>query len=577
MEDKETIERLMARITLKKMEQQEKTKQTQQHESEFAHHETQFVKHTEEWKRRKEQWDVQQKEREQLKDDWKGLVENQRFVAGSLTLGLGLLLGSISEKDVALTIHHISLANDEVELSQGLRAYYSMAEQYSYLLKQEDIKEQEWLKEVSEMQTTLSKALKQMSQSINDAEYSEDDVKKYQDECSRIIKESEEKSATINNEINEFVEKARKIVDEVTEREKALSNLTARLEDCQKKVDECIKELKSLSQKYSTATVVAGGGWGAVIGGIFGALGGPPGAIVGAAIGSAVGLVGSATVDANTAGKEREQLNKNEERLNKIKIDLNAVLETCNKEIGHLKQILSKKELTAIYHTSESVHYTLAKDEIKVPFLYHQMLECGYRGLEYYIADHNISLRIPEGIVAKSETVRFEIAVAMNGPFTFPNNTRPISPIVWLCLMDESVKLQKPFRLILPHSLTGLTVEEMEHHQISFAKADHRLLSPQSTYYDFQTVPNQPLFATSGSKSYGVLSTDHCCYYCLKAGMSPELIKDTSHCLVRTEVPLQSEIHFSVIYYLETCLRVSIILYPTYGVLQRFPTGQYMP
>ena len=101
------------------------------------------------------------------------------------------------------------------------------------------------------------------------------------------------------------------------------------------------------------------------------------------------------------------------------------------------------------------------------------MLEIDCDGREYTNIDHDITLRIPEGAVAEGEKVHFEVGVAMYGPFIFPENTQPISPILWLCLLEEDVELKKPFQVILPHYLTGLNEEKMKQHKIRFVKANH--------------------------------------------------------------------------------------------------------
>ena len=87
--------------------------------------------------------------------------------------------------------------------------------------------------------------------------------------------------------------------------------------------------------------------------------------------------------------------------------------------------------------------------------------------------DHDITLRIPEGAVAEGEKIHFEVGVAMYGPFVFPENTQPISPILWLCVVEGDAQLRKPFQIVLPHYLTGLSKEKIEYHQVRFAKANH--------------------------------------------------------------------------------------------------------
>ena len=93
-------------------------------------------------------------------------------------------------------------------------------------------------------------------------------------------------------------------------------------------------------------------------------------------------------------------------------------------------------------------------------------------GKEYTINDHDISVRFPFGAVAKGQTLQIKIGIAMYGPFksTSHDHFQPISPIVWLCPLDEKAsKLNKPFQLILPHFLSG---DKVHNHQVGFAKAN---------------------------------------------------------------------------------------------------------
>ena len=213
----------------------------------------------------------------------------------------------------------------------------------------------------------------------------------------------------------------------------------------------------------------------------------------------------------------------------------------------------------------QSSCFTVARNIATVAFLHHNLLECDSNGQDYTIENHDITLRIPEGAMAEGETVHFEVGVAMHGPFIFPENTQPVSPILWLCQLEEDIELEKPFQVILPHYLTGLSREMIEHHQVRFAKANHN----DYTYvgnqmsYKFQTCDIKPLFASSGYKSYGVLKSKHCCFYCLEAKVSNELAMDAGYCLVRIEhspTPRRDEIYFTAIYFLDTCLKVAIVI-----------------
>lgn len=219
--------------------------------------------------------------------------------------------------------------------------------------------------------------------------------------------------------------------------------------------------------------------------------------------------------------------------------------------------ILAKNERPS---QAESPWFTEAKKNAQVPFLHHKVLECGYNGIEYVIEDHDITLRIPEGAVAEGKKIHLEIAVAMYGPFNFSVNTQPISPIVWLCLLEEYSELKKPFVLIVPHFLTELTRERLRYHEVRFAKAKHNryTLRDDQIRYNFNSCETPTLFASNGCKSYGILKSNHCCFYCLKANITEKLATDVGYCLVRIESSLscnmRNEVYFIAVFFLDTCM-----------------------
>ena len=214
---------------------------------------------------------------------------------------------------------------------------------------------------------------------------------------------------------------------------------------------------------------------------------------------------------------------------------------------------------------NKSTWFTEAEKNAQVPFVHHQVLECGYDGMEHTIKEHDITLRIPEGAVTKGEKCHIEIGVAMYGPFVFPDNTRPISPILWICfLKDGSIALKQEFQIILPHFLIGLSKERLCYHQVGFAKANHKqkhiyTSKTNRIVYGFKTCESQTLFASSGGKSYGVLLSNHCCFYCLEAQQSPELARDAGYCLARIESRLSLEIFFITSFFLKSCVQVTLL------------------
>ena len=188
-------------------------------------------------------------------------------------------------------------------------------------------------------------------------------------------------------------------------------------------------------------------------------------------------------------------------------------------------------------------------------------MECSHYGLEHTITGHNITLRIPEGAVGKEAKLSLEVGVLMFGPFVFPENTQPISPILWFCPAEIDYQLKKPFTITLPHCLSVQAVEKMDAAcNIQFSKAKHD--QDQATRYNFQVVDSRPLFASGGCRNFAVLQIQHFCFYCLTANITKDI--DIEYCLVQIERPMQqrSEIHFLVIYLLDTCLKAVEQQYP---------------
>ena len=189
-------------------------------------------------------------------------------------------------------------------------------------------------------------------------------------------------------------------------------------------------------------------------------------------------------------------------------------------------------------------------------------LECDCNGREYTNAEHDITLRIPKGAVPDNRRIHFEFGVALYGPFIFPHNTQPISPILWLCILEEDVVLKQPFQVILPHFLAE---DKLCYHQAGFAKASHNDVTFQDNgqmCYSFLPCGIKPQFVFSGCRGYGILSLNHCCFYCIHANQSRELAMDAGYCLVRIEatpMPYRNVIIFSAIYFLDSCLKVQSI------------------
>ena len=162
----------------------------------------------------------------------------------------------------------------------------------------------------------------------------------------------------------------------------------------------------------------------------------------------------------------------------------------------------------------QSAYYAEAVARAHIPFMHHCILKCDYHGLEYTFDDHDITLNVPEGAVAENEIIHIEIDATIYGSFAFPKNAQPISPIIWLCMLEKDTKLRKPLRLIIPHFLSDLTRDQLYNHQVGFTKASHHnyIIENSEMKYKFHLCDSEPLFASKGNKSYAVLESDHCCF-----------------------------------------------------------------
>ena len=215
--------------------------------------------------------------------------------------------------------------------------------------------------------------------------------------------------------------------------------------------------------------------------------------------------------------------------------------------------------VSSIQQVHQSAFFSEARTRAKVSFLDHQILECDCNGKVYVNENHDITLRIPKGAVAEGKRVHLEIAVALYGPFEFSKTTRPISPILWLCLLEEDELLTKSYQVILPHYIKDNACG----YNIGFVKASHNNYAFSSSgkmSYKFQECEGQVELISMGDQNYGVLETSHFCYLCMEAENIPNITMDMNYCLTRVESyisPPRQEIYFCASYFLPTCLQVN--------------------
>ena len=230
--------------------------------------------------------------------------------------------------------------------------------------------------------------------------------------------------------------------------------------------------------------------------------------------------------------------------------------------------VVSKYEHDRVFKYFECV-----ENVSSVPFIDEvTILEFDSSGKEYTNISHGITLKIPENTISQGSVVHFEVAVALYGPFQFPEDRRPISPILWIC-PQEDIVLQKPIEIILPHVLNnGLTNEDISRYDLKFYKANHtdHIIKPNRHHqYVFRLMNGDVQFISKKDESFGILQTTHCCFLCItavqNAELSPDMAQKKGYCLScieclqspYTNIPTRDIVYFCTSFFLKTCLKVS--------------------
>ena len=206
-------------------------------------------------------------------------------------------------------------------------------------------------------------------------------------------------------------------------------------------------------------------------------------------------------------------------------------------------------------HYNEQGFNTVDRHLPQVPFIKPvQILEFDGTGAIFTGFDE-IKVEIPPNSISPGIKAYLQIGVCLYGPFVFKENYRLISPVLWLCL-KEALTLRKPIKITLPHILSEGSEKELAVLGVGFAKASHDYVIGKQTFV-FQPSYEVSHYYSSEGKGYGVIETDHFCFYCLQANKDRSVTQNASYCLSRVESPNTCKLQFYVTYFFETCLKVS--------------------
>lgn len=153
------------------------------------------------------------------------------------------------------------------------------------------------------------------------------------------------------------------------------------------------------------------------------------------------------------------------------------------------------------------------------------VIKCGKKGGKYHNKDHNITLTIPPQAIQEDIDIVIEFAVALVGPYTFPESLTPVSPILWVRLRQENglKRLCKPVEISIPHAVDCGQNTKLLHMLCSRGQVDG---------YDFQNFHRM-----SKIQSYrGTIGTNlskQQSFYCIAASTSDEVLSMTEYFLIK--------------------------------------------
>ena len=164
---------------------------------------------------------------------------------------------------------------------------------------------------------------------------------------------------------------------------------------------------------------------------------------------------------------------------------------------------------------------------------------------------HGFSITFPPGCLVPNQTITLTIGVMINGPFQFPGDVTPVSPLLWVCGDTGDVTFLKDVRVVLPHCLD---IDEKDNRGIEmlFMTAYTNHFSKKGMYI-FESIGKANIL--DGHKA--ALLTRRFCSICLAAETSDPLKEQTLYCITVFKNKANSKIVFAVTYLLEACIQVN--------------------
>ena len=187
-----------------------------------------------------------------------------------------------------------------------------------------------------------------------------------------------------------------------------------------------------------------------------------------------------------------------------------------------------------------------------VPFITSsEVLRCGATGARYQHDTHGISFVIPPQAVKEGCQITLEFAIAIVGPFIFPEGITPVSPILWVRIQAEGT-LQKPLEIGLPHAVNCKENFKLLHFLCAQRNGDH---------YSFMKTHKTARINPSKGMMHSKLSKQQY-FYCIAGKVCREVISRAQYCIVKVApkhpYDYSWKLHFFVTYALPACIEVCV-------------------
>ena len=184
------------------------------------------------------------------------------------------------------------------------------------------------------------------------------------------------------------------------------------------------------------------------------------------------------------------------------------------------------------------------------------LLGCTKDGRDFFDECNDFHLEIPAGAIPEGESITIDIGVALHGPFHYPEGLRPVSPVFWVCVRDQSnFQFLKPVKVTIQHCLNIENYDDIESLGVTFLKGDHEVNVQKM--YRFQQARGDMLIKPL--RMYAVMQITHFCSLCFSCKVNTSLFEKAIFCLYsliprKISADQPSDAYFFVTFRLKTCL-----------------------